>query len=50
MPKKTVRPVEIDPDTALWLDRLDEDPDDLVNHLLRRYRDAGDDHAGDRVE
>lgn len=42
MAQKSVRSLELDQDTDLWLAQIDEDPDDLVNDLLRRYRDAED--------
>jgi hypothetical protein len=36
-------PVELDPDMNLWLAQLDQDADDLVNDLLREYREQADD-------
>lgn len=34
----SVRAVELDQSTDLWLAQLDEDADELVNDLLREYR------------
>lgn len=40
--ERSVRPVELDQETALWLSQADEDADELVNDLLRRYRETAD--------
>lgn len=40
MPERTVRTVELDPETDLWLAQLEDDADEVVNDLLREYRDT----------
>jgi hypothetical protein len=40
MSERSIRPVELDQEMALWLSQTDEDPDELVNELLREYRET----------
>jgi len=40
--ERSVRPVVLDQETAVWLSQADEDADELVNDLLRRYRETAD--------
>lgn len=36
---RSVRTVELDPELSRWLAQLDEDPDELVEDLLSKYRE-----------